>query len=212
MIIHIISLGFHTEHLFSLFVKYGADKAIFVYSIDNEPYLSEELNKIHEKNVEDTMHAAKELCGMLNIKCEFLKVESSNFEQNLNIFRKIIKNEDNTIINLTGGRKIVTLALHQAALMEYKKVFKITYVENRNIIEIPKSICLYENISLFERKIVNVLMSGEKSISEISNLLGVKRPSVSAYIPRLEEKGLISVEKKGRSKIIRIVKSLGGYP
>ncbi|MCQ6254769.1 CRISPR-associated CARF protein Csa3 [Methanocaldococcus sp.] len=201
MTTHIINIGFHAEHIYKPIAEYGAKKVILVYSKDKEEYVKED----DLKKVDEALKKAKELCNMLGIECEEVKINGIEFEKNVEILRDIIKKEDNkVIVNITGGRKITSLALLYASLYEFQKVDKIVYVHKKRIIELPKIAHPY-NLTKFERKILASLNEGEKTITELAKEFNVSLPAIIKYVNSLESKGLIKTEKIGRKRIIKLI-------
>ncbi len=200
MTTHIINIGYHTEHVYKPISEFGASRVIIIYTKDDEPYISE---KDHE-TIDKAVKKAEELCNMLGIDCEKVRVNGIDFEKNVEIFREIIQKENNVIINLTGGRKITSFALLYAALYEFKNIDKIVYVHDKRIIEFPKIAHPY-NLTKFERRILASLNEGEKTITEIAKEFGVSLPAIIKYVNYLEEKKLVKTTKIGRKRIVRLV-------
>ncbi|AEF95765.1 CRISPR-associated CARF protein Csa3 [Methanotorris igneus] len=199
MTTHIINIGFHVEHIYKPIAEYGAKKVILVYSKDKEEYTKEE----DLKKVDDALKKAKELCNMLGIECEEAKINGVEFEKNVEILRNIIKKEGKVIVNITGGRKITSLALLYASLYEFQKVHKIVYVHKKRIIELPKLAHPY-NLTKFERKILVSLNEGDKTITDLAKEFNVSLPAIVKYVNSLENKGLIKTEKIGRRRIVKL--------
>ncbi|AIJ05277.1 transcriptional regulator, ArsR family [Methanocaldococcus bathoardescens] len=196
---HIINIGFHIEHIYKPIAEYGAKKAILVYSKDNEDYIKED----DLKKVDESLKKAEELCSMLGIECEKVRISGIEFEKNVEILRDIIKKEDEVIVNITGGRKITSLALLYASLYEFDKVFKIVYVHKKRIIELPKIAHPFK-LTNFERKILASLNEREKTISELAEEFNVSLPAIIKYVNSLEKKNLIKTEKIGRKRIVKL--------
>ncbi len=50
-----------------------------------------------------------------------------------------------------------------------------------------------------KRKIYEFLsMAGEKTVSEITQMIGLKQPTVSYHLKQMEDQGLLAKRKKGR--------------
>jgi CRISPR-associated protein Csa3 len=200
MTTHIINIGFHTEHVYKPISEFGASKMIIIYTKDDEPYISKE----DHKTIDNAVKKAEELCNMLGIDCEKIRVNGMDFEKNVEIFRELIQKEDNVIVNLTGGRKITSFALLYASLYEFQNIDKIVYVHDRRIIEFPKIAHPY-NLTKFERKILASLNEGEKTISDIAKEFGVSLPAIIKYVNYLEEKKLVKTKKIGRKRIVSLI-------
>jgi CRISPR-associated protein Csa3 len=195
-----INVGFHVEHMYKPISEFGADKVIIIYTKDNESYIT----KKDHNTIDDAVNKAEELCAMLGIHCEKVKVNGIDFEKNVETFREIIKKENNIIVNLTGGRKITSFALLYASLYEFQNIDKIVYVHDKRIVEFPKIAHPY-NLTKFERKILAYLNEGEKTITELSQEFNVSLPAILKYVNSLEEKKLIKTRKIGRKRIVKII-------
>ncbi|WP_421078452.1 CRISPR-associated CARF protein Csa3 [Methanothermococcus sp. Ax23] len=201
MTTHIINIGYSIEHAYKPIAEFGAKKVIIIYAKDNEEYLTE---KDH-KTIDNAVKKAEDLCKMLGIECEKVKVTGIEFEKNVEIFREIIKKEDdNIIVNLTGGRKVTSFALLYASLYEFQKIDKIVYVHDKRILEFPKITHPY-NLTKFERNILASLNEGEKTITDLAKEFNVSLPAIIKYINSLEEKKLIKTYKMGRKRIVNII-------
>ena len=196
----IINVGYHTEHIYKPISEFGASKVIIIYTKDDEPYITKEDHEI----IDNAVKKAEELCSMLGIDCEKVKVNGIDFEKNVEIFREIIKNEDRVIVNLTGGRKITSFALLYASLYEFHSIDKIVYIHDRRIVEFPKIAHPY-NLTKFERKILASLNEGEKTISELAKEFDVSLPAIIKYVNYLEEKRLVKTRKIGRKRIVKLI-------
>jgi DNA-binding transcriptional ArsR family regulator len=51
------------------------------------------------------------------------------------------------------------------------------------------------------RRILELLAEHERSVGELTTLLGIAQPSVTQHLAVLREAGLVSVEKRGTSSI-----------
>ncbi len=195
MYIHYITLGSHTEHVYTPIVKFGCEKVVFIYSMDNDPFL----NKEEIKKIKENLENAKKICKELNLPCEFIKLNGSEFYKNIMILKEKIQNEKNkVIVNITGGRKILSLATYVAAA-SCPNVEKILYYYNNEIILIPKEY----NLTKFEQKILDIIKEKPKKITEIAKELNVKKPLISRYVSQLEKKGFIKIIKEGNSKYVK---------
>ncbi|WP_292459477.1 CRISPR-associated CARF protein Csa3 [Methanothermococcus sp.] len=201
MTTHIINIGYHIEHIYKPIAEFGAKKVIIIYAKDDEKYLTE---KDYE-TIDDAVKKAENLCKMLGLEYKKIRVNGIEFEKNVEIFREIIKKEDdNIIVNLTGGRKITSFALLYASLYEFQKIDKIVYVHDKRIVEFPKIAHPY-NLTKFERKILASLNEGEKTITELAKEFNVSLPAIIKYINSLEQKKLVKTYKIGRKRIVNII-------
>ncbi|MDF2954496.1 CRISPR-associated CARF protein Csa3 [Candidatus Alkanophaga liquidiphilum] len=188
---HVIVIGFHAAHIYKPLVEFGASKVVLVYSTKEEV----------EGRVADALAEARRLFSGLGLPYEELKLEAYEFEQNVELLRKVIRRERQVIVNLTGGRKITSFALLYAALLEPEHVKAIVYVsEDDEIIRLPKFLPSV-SITPSERKVLNVLGKG-KCVSEIAEKLDISLPAAIKLVGSLERKGLVRSERVGRKRLV----------
>ena len=199
---YITTFGYHTNHIFGKDGKIvGIDNEkisnmILIYSLDVDAD-EKTINSI--KNTKEYIESKLE---EYNIPYLFVKVNPYEFRTNVKNFRKYIVPK--TIINLTGGKRIVGYALFYAAILEKENVEKVFYVSKLGeIIElplIPPDIKLTE----LEMEILNLLdENGDMFVSDIAHKLKRSLSTISEYISQLEEKGLVKKLSKGRRKIVK---------
>ena len=199
---YIATFGYHTNHIFGKdgkIVGIGNEKIsnmILIYSLDVGAD-EKTINSI--KNTKEYIESKLE---EYNIPYLFVKVNPYEFRTNVKNFRKYIVPK--TIINLTGGKRIVGYALFYAAILEKENVEKVFYVSKLGeIIElplIPPDIKLTE----LEMEILNLLdENGDMFVSDIAHKLRRSLSTISEYISQLEEKGLVKKLSKGRRKIVK---------
>lgn len=65
-----------------------------------------------------------------------------------------------------------------------------------------------EILNVYEKRIIEMLIEGERTLSQISKNLKLSKPSTSKYLRRLEEKGIVEGEyirdRNGRSLVYRL--------
>ncbi|WP_456472605.1 CRISPR-associated CARF protein Csa3 [Methanocaldococcus sp.] len=199
---YMATFGCHKNHIFDKngeIIGMDIEKIsnmILIYSLDADA--DEKIINII-KNTKDYIESKlKEY----NIPYLFIEVNPYEFKINVKNFRKYIVPK--TIINLTGGKRIVGYALFYAAILEKENIEKVFYVSKLGkIIEfplIPPDIKLTE----FEMKILDLLdKEKELSISDIAHKLKKSLSTISEYTSQLEKKGLIKKLSKGRKKIVK---------
>lgn len=201
---YIATFGYHTNHIFDKNGKIiGIDdekisNMILIYSLD----VDADENTVN--SIKNTKNYIESKLKEYNIPYLFVEVNPYEFNTNVKNFRKYIVPK--TIINLTGGKRIVGYALFYAAVLEKENVEKVFYVSKLgDIIEfplIPPDIKLTE----LEMKILNLLdKEGEMSVSNIAHKLERSLSTISEYVSQLEKKGLVKKLSKGRRKIVKKV-------
>jgi len=190
---HIITIGFHSKHIFKPIRKYGADEVFLIYSY--QPTSTQEEREIIKK----TKREVAMIMESLGLPYTFIEVNPYEFSLNVEKFRKIIRKP--TVINLTGGKRIVAFALLYAALYEQEKVEKVVYVSvEGDIVEFPRFLST-AGLTKLEKRILGVC--DEKNISEIARDLGISLSTASVYIDRLRRKGFVKIIEDGRRKIVK---------
>ncbi|MDW7989959.1 MAG: CRISPR-associated CARF protein Csa3 [Archaeoglobaceae archaeon] len=196
---YVVTLGEHTKHVFrngtiilpKKLMRFEVHDAVILYAF------SKRADKEKEDFIIKNVKEAKERFEEKNIPCLVKEVkEPYNFSRNVYEFRKLIKPK--TVINLTGGRRIIGLELFYAAIFEKDKLLSVFYVSDEGeVIELP----LVEpggKLSSLETEILEVLKEKPLSISELAYKLQRRVPLISQYIARLEAKGYIKREKIGK--------------
>ena len=195
MYVHYISLGSHDKHLYEPFKKYPCKKVVFIYSEDYDPFLE----KDEIKRIRSNIRNAKKICKTLGLDCEFLKLKGKEFYENIYLIRsKISEEKDKVIVNITGSRKILSLALLISA-MDCKNIEKMIYVYDDEILYIPKN---FRKTDL-EKKILRSLSKGDKRVMDLAEEFKVKKSLISRYIKNLEDKGFVVIYRKGKEKFVR---------
>ncbi len=197
MYYHIVNVGFHHSHVLPPVTRFGAEKVVLVYSLRDPEYMSK---KEAEKRIKESLKKAGELLKKNNVDCE-KKELSGNFKRDYLTLRRIIKKGGSCVINVTGGRKITTLAMVYAAMAEFSSVAKIIYVVKGKIIELPK---LVHEIDLTEgeKNVLRAVLEGYTTTSRIAVKLGKKESAVSRSLKLLERKKIIKRERKGKHTLI----------
>lgn len=198
---YIATFGFHAKHIFDNDLNFiGVHKkvsdAILIYSV--EDYATNE----DRQKIENTKEELKSKFEKLEIPYIIKKVdEPYKFSENVKRFRKYIVPK--TLINLTGGKRVVGYALFYASILEKDNVEKVIYVPRiGEIIELP---LVSPDVTLthLEEQILELLNKKEYMyVSEIARELSKSVSTVSEYLSRLEKKGLIKKIYEGRKRRI----------
>lgn len=196
---YVCTFGFHLHHILSNNKLIGWEEkitnVILIYGIEDE--CSEE-ERERVLNIKSKLHRELE---KLEIPHTFIKVNPFDFIANIEKFKELLSVP--SVVNLTGGKRIICYALFYAAIINKKNISKIFYVTKENeIIELP-IISLDLKISPFERKILNLLeKKGKLYINQISKFLERSPSMISEYISKLESKGLIKKIYEGKKRKI----------
>lgn len=201
---YIVTVGKHLKHIFrnekiivpERLTKFEICDAVILYAFLKGVDENDRDSII--KNVKE----AKERFEDKNIPCLVKEVkEPYNFLRNVHEFRRLMKPK--TIINVTGGRRIIGFELFYAAILEKDKLLSIFYVsDNGEVIELPL-VKPEESPSSLETEILRILREGPLSISELAYRLQRTIPLISQYVKRLEMKGYIEKKKIGKSVLVK---------
>ncbi|CAB3287759.1 putative CRISPR locus-related DNA-binding protein Csa3 [Methanocaldococcus lauensis] len=201
---YITTFGYHPNHIFDeegKIIGINNEKIsnmILIYSLDVDA------DEKSMNSIEKTKKYIESKLKEHNIPYLFVEVSPYEFNVNVKKFRKYIVPK--TVINLTGGKRIVGYALFYAAILEKENVEKVFYVsKSGKIIEFPL-ISTDIKLTELEKEILNLLdKNGEMFVSDIAHKLKKSLSTISEYVSQLEEKGLVEKLSKGRRKIVRKV-------
>ena len=214
---YIVTVGEHVNHIFKESelilpprlkkANVSVDSAVILYSIRKNAK-EEDVEKI--KNfVEEAERGFKSLDIPViskEVKDPYL------FQERIEEFKKLIVPK--TVINLTGGRRILGYELFYAAIEvsnenpeAVESVFYVT--EEGNPIEFP-IINPQLRLTPLEMEILEIIRKAKRpvTITEIRDILSEHRdtayplPLVSEYVSRLEKKGYVKKESRGRRRFV----------
>jgi len=218
---YIATVGEHINHIFQNGeivlperIRRGNPKissAIVLYSIREDA--TEEYRKIILSNVREAEEGFKSLgvpVAVIEVKEPYL------FQERIEEFKRLIVPE--TVINITGGRRIVGYELFYAAVLVrnespevVKSVFYVT--EKGGVIEFPV-VDPKVQLTPLELQILRIAQDYTKqvgrppSLTELRNRLELVNdstyslPFISEYVSRLERKGYVKKERRGRRKLV----------
>lgn len=204
---HIVNVGFHADHIIKPIMTYGANKVILINYLDENSKFKDEVLFAIEK--------AEELCTISGLECKKLDLEWESFEKTVELISKKIKTEDEVVLNITGGKKTISIAMIYAAFLNPEKISRIVYDEEKEIKEIPMPNTWSRLLSDFksgktltgmEQRILGVIYEKNMSISEIAAELRITSPAVLKSVNDLELKGYVESIKEGKSRIIKLIK------
>ncbi|ASJ12052.1 winged helix DNA-binding protein [Thermococcus thioreducens] len=218
---YVVTVGEHINHIFQNGelmlperIKNGNPKissAVVLYSV------REDTTKEYRKRILSNVREAEERFKSLRIPVVVIEIgEPYRFQERIEEFKRLIIPE--TIINITGGRRIVGYELLYAAVLVrnenpdvIKSVFYVT--EKGDVIEFP---VVDPRIQLtpLELQILRIIQDHSRETGRPMNLTELRNrlefindstyslPFISEYVSRLERKGYVKKEKKGRKRFV----------
>jgi len=201
MNIQIASFALVPDQIYIAEKNYHSDKIILILSDENK---IEAHNKTDEKltAVISSIDEITDFYRKLNTPIEKLYVNYKNLAE---IVMKLIRllnkfsEEDQILLNLSGGRRSIPIALIYASTIvsNYKNI-------NINCVVIPED-KTYRPFSLLpqykpDEKDV-VLLSKlplKKSLTDLEKILEIKQPAISLRLKRLEKFGYVVIDGRNR--------------
>ena len=181
----IISTLYSVEPVMVAVTKYGADKLILV------------LNKDADKTQEDSLQAIKSTFDKI-LEIKLVKIDPYDV---VKIAAEVVKaidfmsDKDSIVVNITSGRKTMSLGLLYGAYARISKVNKVLYIsEEQQIIELPK---LSFNLTQSQQKVLELVHSDKyKTVTEMAEKIDISTGMLYRNIKELQDLGLIE-EKEG---------------
>ena len=218
---YIVTVGEHVNHIFR---KGGlilperlrrgdsnVSNAVVLYSI------REDADDDYRRKITSSVNAAREGFKSLGIPVAVEEVkEPYLFQERIEEFKELIV--PGTVINITGGRRIVGYELLYAAVLVRNEnpgaIRSVFYVTERGaVIEFPVTGPEVQ-LTPLELQILKVAQWYVKekgkpaNITELRNRLeflndtAYSLPLVSEYVSRLEKKGYVKKQTKGKRKVV----------
>jgi len=139
----------------------------------------------------------------MNIPLEKIIMPPYSIMDNVHKIKQvIIENGNNVILNITGGRKTLSLAAALAGFVTNPE--KIIYIqeEDNKPIEIPK-FTIYEKLLSNEKRIILNVIKKNTNLNDIKKLLknqniSKNEPILRKHLRDLERKELIEIDKNSR--------------
>jgi len=218
---YVVTVGEHVNHIFrngELIlperIKRGKPQigsAVVLYSI------REDATEEYREKVLSRVRDAEEGFKSLGIPVVTLEVkEPYLFRERIEEFKRLIIPE--TVINITGGRRIVGYELLYAAVLvrnenpkAIKSVFYVT--EKGGVIEFPV-VDPRSHLTPLELQILRIVQEHMRETGRPMNLTELKNrlefindstyslPFISEYVSRLERKGYVKKQRRGRRKFV----------
>ncbi len=200
MVTHIIPIAFHSKHIYQPIKKYGAEKIIFI--------ISEAKSRKAKEDISDAIDQAKKICEMMDVEFEEVHLDFDyNIEKRMKEFSRIIKNEKEVVINLTGGPRFDCIILYIAAMKQLEKILDIIIIREDigEMISLPRepfTICL----SKFEKQLIDEIRKKQKiTIKELVKKLNKSPSQIHRYVKKLAQKNLIKIYKEEKERIVEMI-------
>jgi len=143
------------------------------------------------------------IAKQIQIKVKKIKISPYSIMENINLIKDLINayNQDQVILNVTGGRKPLSLAATLAAFVA--NPHKIIYVqeENNQSIDIPK-FTIGEKLLSGEKRAILRSVKHNTTVGEIKKSLkqskdnSKKYHAIMKHLRRLADMGLIEINNK----------------
>lgn len=190
MVVLIVTVGQKREPIYETIKQTDKIKKIFYLATEETKENAESLKK-EFKNLYDS---------------EMVVVEPDSFYDIISVAADIVKHQkEEVVFNITGGTKTMSLACYSLAAINDNKCFYIYYYKGMMkkielpIINIPNIEAVKKNKRKYQ--ILEFLSSENKSLSDISSKLNLKKPTIFGHLEKLEKMKLIG--KSGRQKNLK---------
>ncbi len=191
-------LGFETDQLVSCIVKEGIEKGDKIIVLRPEEKEEETRGDSSYENLKDVVKQVSS-----EIELQKIVLDYRNFQEILaKISKYIRKSEGKVVLNISGGPRIIIIALTVVGIF-YRDEIETIY----NHSEIDKEIRKINLPSVFqplkdnEIKILRTIY--KKSPLKFKDLvkeIDVSKSTISRIMKRMEEQNLVEIEEKGREK------------
>ncbi len=191
MRIQIASFALVPEHIYIAERNFHAEKLIVILSNENQ-----------NKDVELELKEITEFYEKLNVIIEKIYVNYKNFMEMTLILVNTINNftlDDEILLNLSGGRRSIPISLIYAGtfISNFKDI-------NINCVVIPedKTYTPFKLLPSYlpdkiDIKLLSTLTQ-EITLTSMQNSLGIKQPTISMRLKRLESHGFIFINGRKR--------------
>jgi CRISPR locus-related DNA-binding protein len=183
----VFTLGFDVTHVLTRLTEVkltGTENLIFI------------LPSTKADRAEASISAIQSHVSALNsrgfkLSCEFLRIDEHNFISSVNKLFKRLTKFDEIQVELSGGLRILNLALLSATLLLRKKVTKVNTKLETDGSNVDLTLMPVRPLKDNEKKLLSVLKGSEKSVIEIAQLLNKNKTSVYRVLKGLEAYGLV---------------------
>jgi len=199
MRIQIASFALVPDHIYIAEKNFHAEKLILLLSDENQ-----DESKQENAEVISSIEQVEDFYKKMDVPVERIHLNYKNFMETalkVSYLLNTFSNKDELLLNLSGGRRSIPIALFYAA----------TFIKNIKDIDI-KCVIIPEDKSYmpfsllpkyFPDEIDMKLMSSlslNKPLTELETMIGIKQPTISMRLKKLEKYGYIFV--KGRQRIL----------
>ena len=194
MRIQIASFALVPDHIYIAERNFHAEKLILILSDEN-------LNS-HNKEVDSKIKEVSDFYEKLGVTSEKIYIDYKNFLLMTSKLTKLISkfsSNDEILLNISGGRRSIPISLIYAGtfISNFKDI-------NIKCVVIPED-KTYEPFSLLPNYLPDSIdiklmskLSEKKPLTELEGYLGIKQPTISMRLKRLEKHGYIIL--KGRDR------------
>ncbi len=191
MRIQIASFALVPEHIYIAERNFHADKLILILSDENK-----------NKDVESKIKEIMEFYKKLNVLTEKIYVSYKNFmEMTLSLGNLISKftHDDEILLNLSGGRRSIPISLIYAGtfVSNFKDVHIKCVVISEDKTYIPFNLLPKYMPDRIDVKLMSKL-SNKITLVDLEGDLGIKQPTISLRLKRLESHGFVILNGRKR--------------
>ncbi len=197
MRIQIASFAMVPEHIYVAEKNFHTEKLILI--------LSEEKNKAKgDKNdeVSTKIQEVTDFYGRINVSVEKLYINYKNFMEMTLTLAKLLKRfspNDEILLNLSGGRRSIPISL----------IYASTFVSNFRDINIECVVIpedkTYSPFNLLPNYLPDEIdiklmsrISEKTTLTDLEDFLGIKQPTISMRLKKLEKHGYIVLSGRNR--------------
>ncbi|TFF88000.1 MAG: ArsR family transcriptional regulator [Promethearchaeota archaeon] len=197
MNVQLVSFALVPDHIYTAEKYFHTDKLILILSEENKEKMDET-----SLEVEFKIKEIQKFYEKLNVSTDLIYVDYKDFMQMTSKLVKLLKkfsNDDFILLNLSGGRRSIPIALIYAGIIisNFKRM-------NIKCVVIPedKSYTPFDLLpKYFPDEIDIKLMSKiteNLTLTDLEDFLKIKQPTISIRLKKLEEYGYVIV--KGRNR------------
>jgi len=191
-------LGFETDQLVSCIVKEGVEKGDRIIILRPEEMKEETRGKSAFENLKDIVNQVSE-----DIDIEKIVLDYRNFQDIVEtISKQIKKSEGKTVLNISGGPRVIIIALTVVGIFHRDEIEKIY-----NHSEIDKEIREIELPSIFqplkdnEKKLLKTIVEESPlRFKDLVEKVDLSKSSISRLMRKMEDNNLVDIEEEGREK------------
>ncbi len=191
-------LGFETDQLVSCIVKEGIEKGDQIIILRPEEMKEETRGESAYEDLKDIVNQVS-----TDIDIQKIVLNYRNFEDIVEtISKQIKKSEGKVVLNISGGPRIIIIALTVIGIYHQDKIERVY-----NHSEIDKEIRDIELPSIFqplkenEKKVLKTILGNSQlRIKDLVKGVDLSKSSVSRLVRKMEENNLVEVEERGREK------------